>query len=197
MIYLGLIMLSFFNSCGSNEPEYIRLSDKISDPFVAETKKKRDLDCVGYGGAFYTNVKAVNLTFETKKTITLPEVRRIFVEMSEDLIARYNANEAIRPFMDNYPFTLKNVRISLLFGERNTNPTQTIVEGVFSVNGFIYYTLVPPGNSDKTEQFEEPYNDAYRLIYGRDRDPPVELTPPEPWIPGEMIQLPTKKNGLK
>ena len=160
---------------------------------MAEIKKKRDLDCVGYGGAFYTNVKKINLTFYTKKTITLPEARRIFVEMNEDLIARYNSNEAIRPYLDNYPFTLKNVKISLLFGKINTTTDETIVKAVHSVNGFIYYTLVPPGNSDKTEQFEEPYNDAYRLIYGRDRDPPVELTPPKPWIPGEMIQLPTKK----
>ena len=150
-----------------------------------------------YGGSFYTNVKSVGLTFYTNKTITLPEVRKIFVEMNEDLIARYNSNEAIRPYLDNYPFTLKNVEISLLFGKINTTTDETIVKAVHSVNGFIYYRLVPPGNSDKTEQFEEPYNDAYRLIYGRDRDPPVELTPPEPWIPGEMIQLPTKKNGLK
>ena len=130
MIILSIFLLFFSNPFADKKPDYIKLSHKISDPFVIETKKKRGLSCVGHGGALSSNVKQIVLTFYDPKPATISEARRIFVEMSEDLIARYNSNEPIRPYMDNYPFTLKNIEILILFADCIYSPDETYVSAV-------------------------------------------------------------------
>lgn len=175
---LTFILLLCLNPFAEKKTDYVKLSHKISDPFVAESKKKRGLTCIGSGGAFYTNVKEVVLSFHSNFTVSLPEARRAFIEMTEDLIARYNAYEPIRPYMDNFPFTPKNIEVSILFGKKNNDNGEIIVSGVLSVNGFVFYTMVPPNSSSEIAEFAETYNEAYRIVFGKDRDPPVELTPP-------------------
>lgn len=67
------------------------------------------------GGAFHDGVNQVSLTFKLERGMSLKEGRKLYIEMVETLIKRYNENETVRPYLKDYPFDTHNINITLDF----------------------------------------------------------------------------------
>lgn len=156
MVHIKKIWLLFLLVCTScmsfsSEPNYIKLSNKISKNFIIEMETKYNIKYAGGGGAFATNVKEIALTFMVLDPLTLSQGRRLYIELVEELLKRYNSNEEIIPYLNNYPFTYMNTEIDLIFKCRNPQPdTPTLCSiSLSQKNGFIYYEFVGSENSFK------------------------------------------------
>ena len=168
LFYIISVCLSFFFF--RKEPEYITLSDKILLPELARIKKEKGYLYAGGGGSFYSNVKSIALTFTINQSPSLPEARKIYTELVEAIVEKYNANEKIRPYLDNYPFLPKNVEILLLFKLSDLNKHEPTVGSINMIRGNLRIALVCPETGQEIYRLTEPYDETYRLVYGHERD---------------------------
>lgn len=120
-------MFSFLSSSHGNlsfnaEPIYCSYADNIINPFIEAIEKKyKKYDChaIGSGGGFLENVNLIDISFEMVKNCSVEEARLLVIEFTEDLLERINQDEKIRPYLKNYPFTEKEVTISISFSQKN------------------------------------------------------------------------------
>ena len=73
------------------------------------------------GGGFLNKVNEISIGFTMKVDIDIPTARKILIEMSQDLVARINASEEIRPFLKNYPFKLSNLDYGFLIKNKSAS----------------------------------------------------------------------------
>jgi len=62
-------------------------------------------------------VKLLGLDFRVYRVLTKEEARKILIESAELFLAVVNSDEAIRPYLKNYPFTRDNINIVLFITE--------------------------------------------------------------------------------
>ena len=169
LLLLPLLML--FSFISAKEPLYIRLSNEIVGPYKKEVRKERGYECTGGGGSLCNNVKVITLTFTVRQVMhSQEEARRIIIELAEDLMARYNANEKIRPYLNDYPFGPRNTQILLLFNPKDPSSTTPLISTANLMKGSISYSLASPCCGTRVGELPlETYDEAYKLVYGKAR----------------------------
>ncbi|MCB1114726.1 MAG: hypothetical protein KDK62_08215 [Chlamydiia bacterium] len=174
MIYTLLIagMFSFLPSkyC-NNEPHYIKLSDKIVKSYKKDIQKKYGLHATGGGGGFIDAINVVSITVVSEKPSNLADSRKQYVELVTDLLYRYNHSEEVRPFLGNYPFTAKNVRILVIY---NSDPNIEVEDRVFTANmrdGLVSYGVKNQYMPAPDDHIREPFEEAYFKVYGKEWTP--------------------------
>lgn len=137
LILTSLLFFSF--TFFDKTPRHIVLSDQITSKFVKDMKKKGFRQSM-YGGSFINNIQSVHLCFETDRCLSVNECRQLGIEMVEDLLNRYNTNEEIRPYLNNYPFTEKNLEISIMLPQRKCGRPDLYLRWIEVQNGFFNVT---------------------------------------------------------
>ncbi len=166
---LSIICFFFFTSCHARQPEYIRLSHGISDPYAKELKKTRGLCLIGSGGSMMDEVKKVNATYLSFAKLSVNEARNLYVKVMEGYLERYNGDEKIRPYLHNYPFTIENMKLMIGFeDESRRHRSEGYVALVSVVHGNIYYCTFDSEQDKFVDLHREPYEEAVRTVRGGD-----------------------------
>jgi len=110
-----IILFFIFLTFSAFKAPHSKLSDKIYIPYNKELKKQKNLYLVGSGGAMMGGVRKVNAHYDAFKNLTVEEARRLYVEVIEGYLTRYNQNERIRPYLYDYPFTIANLEVDIAF----------------------------------------------------------------------------------
>ena len=96
-------------------PEHVRLGDQEMSSFAKEVKATNNLQLLGMGGGFLNRINKLSLTFSSEEAPTVDEARMIFFDLSTRFLSRVNQNEEIRPYLVDYPFTIENLELMILF----------------------------------------------------------------------------------
>ena len=116
MSKITIILIFIYISINLNaEPKYCKLSDKILFPYSRTLYKDYHLILEGHGGAMMIDIQKINAHYLAYERLNVNEARRLFVEVIEGLLCRYNQNMQIRPYLHNYPFTIENLNITIRF----------------------------------------------------------------------------------
>ncbi len=88
--------------------------DLTSDKSIAakEIEKKYQVKCIGSGGGAMYGVKFIALSFEIKRPLSIEQAREMMVgsvAIVQDVI---NSDKNIRPFLEEYPFTSRDIELS-------------------------------------------------------------------------------------
>src|SRR3990167_5708408 len=137
-----LVMILLFCHPLLGEAKYIKLADKITSRFCKEVSKPKGLHLCGYGGALMYDVKQLDLYYYSHQCLTLEEARKLYVEVAEIYLSYINEDEKIRPYLHDYPFTMKNLDLMMSFSDkRNKKYDNGNVSLIFYVQktGKIYY----------------------------------------------------------
>ena len=108
MNYYALGLLAFFNLF-SQSPPYYKFENEIIEQHRKETLQPIGLNYSIIGGGNQDGIKIVQLGVSKIGPGSIEEGRRLIVFLVENLIARYNTHQKIRPHLNNYPYTAKNV----------------------------------------------------------------------------------------
>lgn len=161
-----LMMLISFVGC-STSPPWVTTSHTISDDFIQDMGKC-GWQVYGTGGGMMNDIKSVSLSFQTRYTPDISMARAIFVYSMEDLLDRYNSSESARPYLHNFPFTNKNIDLSLRFlALDGGRPPEGLVTYVTNFNGIVMYCSFDPDPNNVNELkvlLKEPYEEALRII---------------------------------
>ncbi|MBJ7450347.1 MAG: hypothetical protein JHC93_08330 [Parachlamydiales bacterium] len=97
----------------NNVDIYGPLVDEITSSFTKDMLKNYDMTCDLAGGSMPYDVEILGYGFNGCKQLQIEEARSLIIKWSEDLIRKVNANEKIRPYLHNYPFTNKNINLAI------------------------------------------------------------------------------------
>lgn len=112
-------------------------------------------------------IKLLGLDFQMIGPRSKEEIRKILIELAQEFSIYVNSDDKIKPFLEDYPFEIKMVEITLFFIDLNhrglTDPYISIA-GI-SRGKLDYWTLVKSnGVLAIKSEFEETYQEALEIL---------------------------------
>lgn len=168
MNYL-IFLLSIFNLsfAGMYNGKHAYLHAQILNNLINEVSKKYNVEVYSKGGSFVYNLKKFNISFRYRKCIDLISAERMYIEINELILKRYNSDLSIRPYLDVYPFTPSRVELGLWFSKNKC--VGDIISIIRYSDNIIYSYLNEDGtDKDVRSNYQSLYNHAYGLIESQD-----------------------------
>jgi len=170
-IFLLLVVVLvgvLFSGCKSKESDHVQLANSLMRKYAQKMKKEKGLELSGIGGAMMYKVSELSLDFISKEKLTIPEARKLYLEVVEGFIPIVNSDKKIRSYLKNYPFTHENIDFTIAFVEPRTmrDVDPPYVAHVFYCRGEVVYSFF---NTEKNMfnddlQYAEKYEDAMRIV---------------------------------
>jgi hypothetical protein len=168
LIYFIIISIVGGQMCASEidaEVPYIRYAKEIMSPFIQKCEKEYKLGCIGTGGRFAKNVAEISIKFIAYRKGTIEEARVPQVIMTETLLAQVNSHENIRPFLNSYPFDVKDIEISISFRKNDDSRySDGSVVYVSHIKNRLFYRSEDPKTKELIPIFDESYQEALNII---------------------------------
>jgi hypothetical protein len=159
-----IFSFSFFKS--KKVRDYAEIAREIRAEVGTKLSKKHQMDQIGVGGGMMGSVYMIGLSFQIFHPMDRNEARMRIVDCVEELLAAVNSNEEIRPFLKDYPFTSKNVQVSIYSsypdGREALDPYISVVSVYISDN--IHFSTVEADQSTYKHRYHEPYSEALAIV---------------------------------
>jgi hypothetical protein len=171
-IVISIFLLLVLGSCQTFCKQEVLLHEIIG-VHAKSQKKKYNIQAIGSGGSIPDHyVKRFIVHYECNRPMTIEEARHLYVHSVEELLYLINSNEKFRPYMDNYPFTVKNLDLTISYWDvnsRNFDPP-SVAMVFFSRGNSILYAFYDNQSDKFTYEMDvrEPYSEARRIVLGED-----------------------------
>ena len=165
--YLLVFILLVFG-CEKNvsyQPsEKEHLTNIVSKEVAIQLKNELGLTPCGSGGQAMDQVKMLALAFNYHEPLDIETGREFLVAAVEKFAAEINSNEAIRPYLNNYPFGPKNIEIAIYIQDlngRDMGPEELCV--IVARRGILEYEI-PDGKFALKTVHKETYEEALEKL---------------------------------
>jgi len=161
-----LLIVGAYFSFRNVTRDYVDMADEISAGVEATLSKRYNMRAVANISGMMGSIYLIGLDFEIRGPITKEKLREILVDCVEEFLAPINANEEIRPFLKNYPFTENEIQIKLFVvdvSHKDVYEPDFMIASAFG--GKVYYK-----SKDKnlkygyTQDIEEDYQTALKIV---------------------------------
>ena len=167
--FVALVFCLLICSCERNETYYPsekeHLANIITKKVAIQLKKEFGLIPFGSGGGMMDQIKMLHLAFDCRKPLDIDTSRQLLVAAVERFVSEVNANESIRPYLDNYPFEAKNIQI-VIFIQRpdgsHFNPDGLVVTS--AKDGVLEYKTDDPNGPLFKTVHSETYEEALKQL---------------------------------
>ena len=167
LLYLVILLSSFLPLWGSKimAKDY-PVDQRVVNPLMGKAAKyfehKYHMNPIGIGISMPNGiVKRLGIEFQVQKPLSKQEAREILIACANELLSMINNNKEIRPYLRNFPFTLKNVGIGIFIANQDGSDVYHPDICVASIsNGELTYDTRDKNNrysykSTTTESYEE------------------------------------------
>lgn len=147
--------------------DYVVRADKITEEVKALLSKRYKMQVVGITGGMADCVNVLGLSFQINGPIPKNVLREMLVDCVEEFLVPINADEKLRPFLKNYPFTAKEIDIAIFIKDKNGNRLYDPEISVASAHyGKVYFNTVDKNNTMNgyKEWMEEDYETARKIV---------------------------------
>ncbi len=167
----GLIMTVFSSLFGCSplshpQPvDYEKIADEITANTAQQLEKQKGLFLAGTGGGMMHNIRMMAMSFDFYQEVDLQTARELIVYAIREYLSDINSNKEVRPYLQNYPFTAKNVEIRIWISKPDRSKASSgKIHYISAINGILdYYTREDNQHSRKTI-CEETYEEALEVI---------------------------------
>jgi hypothetical protein len=152
-------------------PVYEKYMNEIIKEFEKAACKEFGIEAIGSGGAAPGDVLSFDVSFWMRKKGTVEEARELIVKLKEKFRVIINNHEKIRPYLREYPISIKNARARISFPRQDKNGVFYNKSVVFASVGRgqkIYYSYEDPNENLLQDLFEESYEDAVKIVHAKD-----------------------------
>lgn len=168
-IFVFLLVFACSSCCVySNDeavPEHIIAYDKVENRYVQDMRRKYNATVIGSGGAMMKNIKHAYLCFRLNGAVDVEKARALYIEFVKNLLEQLNSDEQVRPYLETYPFTEKEISIQLTFYLKgNKRPSEQNIALVSMGSGVIRYNVFDPKLDNYRIVYTEPYNKALEIV---------------------------------
>jgi hypothetical protein len=130
-------------------------------------KDKYNLQPCGAGAAMPGGpIQEVTLCFDTKYTYTKHQLRELLIKSAEELLNQVNENKEIHQFLQDRPFTIRNVEIIIYNNDENGREVfdPDISVARISQGNLVYRTTDINDVFKYKNQFNESYEEALKIL---------------------------------
>ncbi len=145
-----------------SEKEY--LSNVISKNVATQLKNELDLQPFGSGGQAMDQIKMLALAFISHKPIDIETGRELLIASVNEFAAEINANEAIRPYLGNYPFGPKNIKIEIFIRNPNGKEVESDKLCIITASEGVLKYLIYSGKYNLKTVYEETFEEALQKL---------------------------------
>lgn len=182
ILFAAIILSNCMYGCNSNSkhisPPYVEMASKIRSEIAQKLAKRYNMKIFGIGGGMADCVNFLGLDFQIRGPLTKEQLRRILIDSVQELLNAINENEQIRPYLKNYPFTEKEISITLFIKDPNGNKIYDPEIGIASAGqGTMYYYTDDKENLYVYKQeIEEDYETALKIVLEEKKQITTPLT---------------------
>jgi len=153
-------------SFGVRQPNYCKISRYIAGTYALEFAQPRGLFLTAYGGAMMNDIQEIELRFTSLDALDVDQARKLYVEMMEEFLIRINKHEKIRPHLHNYPFEVKNIKLTISFDDSNRHIRGDghVAHMFIGRNYTLYYAAYDTEKEDFYDLHKEDYRDALKIV---------------------------------
>jgi hypothetical protein len=158
-------MMLFFASCTS-DCKHCDLAHEAMFSYAKE-QKKNGIHLQAKGGAMMDNIKFFDISFISHKmNVSDEEAIRQITALCEGFIKKINADEKIRPYLRDYPITLKNLLFSISYKNKNYDAPPSEFVGLVSVANDKIFCSHWDFKKDNyaSDDFSIPYSKALEML---------------------------------
>ncbi|HEY4832305.1 MAG TPA: hypothetical protein VIH61_07080 [Waddliaceae bacterium] len=171
IILISILLLRTLVSCQTLCKQEVLLHQTIHSHAKIQ-KKIYGLALIGSGGSIPDHqVKEFIVHYVANRPMSLDEARNLYVHSVEGLLNLINSNDELKPYLDNYPFTVNNLDLKISYWDPNADGFDPpSVALVFLVRGNICYAYYDNQSARFTYEMDirEPYLEARRIVLGDD-----------------------------
>ncbi len=163
-------ILSLILSCceipNHTSPRYVKLSDEVLYQTAQQLEKEKDLLAIGTGGQMMGDIQLARISFQYFHLVNLEESRELLTYAIQTFLKNINENKKIRPYLHTYPFTTKNIEVTIwIYQADGKYPPQGNIQCLELENGILKYELLAPTKfADWPILHEETYEEALKIL---------------------------------
>jgi hypothetical protein len=150
--------------------------DTIRCEIIKKYTEKYNLEVGGVSGNMLGGVMhEVGVMFDRYQVTSKAKARQIIVECVLDFLEKINSCEEIQPYLQDHPFTVKNIDIALfMFNGDGTDVSYPNLDVARTRRDKIIYKTVNPEDRYNYIEEEESFEDAVQLA--KTEIPPEDLS---------------------
>ncbi|NGX42702.1 MAG: hypothetical protein K940chlam7_00986 [Chlamydiae bacterium] len=172
-------ILLLFTACNHRDPPpvHCQLVQKFMHRFIQDAEKQYRMVCSLEGGEFLGQINGIHLGFDTIGPMSVEELRRLIVQVAEELLDRINADEEIREYLANYPFRSTNLELSIwLRGSdleriKNKGANTDLLYGAVLLHGKLRFVIENEEKPSLQTVKRETYDEALEIVRTQDSLP--------------------------
>ncbi len=127
---------------------------------------KYKLQPYNVGASMVDDVEEVTVEFTFIGKVTIDQAREMFIECNEKLTQMVNEHEKIRPYLRDFPFSKKRIKIIIQFCDKNgvinTDGSTALV--FIGKDDNVLYRSDAPYSQHFSDLFREPYEEALKIV---------------------------------
>lgn len=146
-------------------PQEEQLVNAILETTADSVERKYDLRSCGMGAAMPEGIiKGLTLCFDTKKINSQEQLRKLLLNSANDLLENVKKNHEIERYLEQTPFTIKNVSIIIYnYDISDVSLKDPNIAVARITDGKLIYRTIDPSDSFKFKnKFEESYEEALK-----------------------------------
>ena len=180
IIAITFLQLLLLFGCRVGDDYQPRPQDILANEITISTAQKliktQNLHFVGTGGAMMDNIEMLAVSFEYDQEVTQEQARQLLIVAAEEYLRAINQNEEIRPYLDQYPFTAKNVKICIYFHKPDRSQVnEGKIWAIDAMNAEVIYRIVNSEGKLIGETITETYEEALKIIAAKYPSNPSQL----------------------
>jgi hypothetical protein len=111
----GLVIFFLFLLSDSDQQsiDYEKIADNITNKTAKKLEEEKGLILVGIGGQMMNDIQKMSISFYLYHEVDLATARELVVNSVNEYLKEINNNKEIQPYLHEYPFTAKNIEISI------------------------------------------------------------------------------------
>lgn len=150
--------------------EKIELASEIRQKVALQLKKEKGLVPVGIGSGMMDQIRMLALSFDYYKPVTIEEGRELLIAALNTFVDAVNAEERIHPYLQNYPFTPKNIEIRIfIFREGRKDLPFGELHCLSSINQKLEYETREPSPIFLRKILVETYEEAIAKLKSKEK----------------------------
>ncbi len=149
-------------------PKYDKLAHRLMFDYAKTLRVDKGFALSAFGGSMRHDIEKISLNFISFDHLDVEGARKQYVEVVEGLLRRVNADEKIRPYLHNYPFTAENVKIMIGFEDkkRQIRADGCVAHMFVTRRNIISYLAYDQEKQDYYDLHEETYEEALKIVCG-------------------------------
>ncbi len=150
----------------SDIPSKQSLVNEVTNRTIVKLRTDNNLRACGIGSGAMDQIRMLAISFYYYNEVDIEEARKLVMVAGTTFLEEINSNEKIHSFLQNYPFTPKNIQIAIfLRNPDGSSPSADKLSVISMTHGVLTYRARHSDGGRLSTVFEETFEEAQAKLF--------------------------------